>query len=128
MNSTKMKKYQIIYADPPWSYSISSGVAGGRGQNTSYRCLRPVEIYDFPVNKISDDNCCLFLWASFPMLPEALYAMKAWSLRPLIELKTENYEKCLINKLFLFFYYCRILINCSKNKKNQQNKCSKFFY
>ena len=73
-----MKKYQIIYADPPWSYSISSSVAGGRGQNTAYRCLRPVEIYEMPVGQIADENCVLFIWASYPMLPEALYCIKAW--------------------------------------------------
>ena len=72
------KKYQIIYADPPWSYSISNSVAGGRGQNTKYRCLRPVEIYDLPVNDITEDHCVLFIWATFPMLPEALYTIKAW--------------------------------------------------
>ena len=72
------KKYQIIYADPSWSYSISSSIAGGRGQNTKYRCLRPVEIYDLPVEKIADENCVLFLWSVYPMLPEALYTIKAW--------------------------------------------------
>lgn len=72
------KKYNIIYADPPWSYSTSSGIAGGRGQNTAYRCLRPVEIYDFPVSDISAEDSILFLWATFAMLPEALYTIKAW--------------------------------------------------
>jgi N6-adenosine-specific RNA methylase IME4 len=73
-----MKKYNIIYADPAWSYSVSSSVAGGRGQNTSYRCLRPVEIYDLPINDIAADDSILFIWATYPMLPEALYAIKAW--------------------------------------------------
>jgi len=73
-----MNKYNIIYADPPWSYSISSGIAGGRGQNTSYRCLRPVEIYDMPIESISNDNSVLFIWATYPMLPECLYTIKAW--------------------------------------------------
>lgn len=73
-----MKKYNIIYADPPWSYSISSGIAGGRGQNTSYRCLRPIEIYEFPVIDLSADDCCLFLWAAYPLLPEALHTIKMW--------------------------------------------------
>lgn len=73
-----MKKYSIIYADPAWSYSISSSIAGGRGQNTPYRCLRPVEIYSMPVEKIAEDNSILFIWATYPMLPEALYCIKAW--------------------------------------------------
>lgn len=72
------KKYQLIYADPPWSYSISSSIAGGRGQNTKYRCLRPVEIYELPIEEITDKNCVLFLWSVFPMIPEALYTMRAW--------------------------------------------------
>ena len=70
--------YNIVYADPPWSYSTSSSVAGGRGQNTAYRCLRPVEIYDMPVSKIAADDCVLFLWATYPMMMEALYCIKAW--------------------------------------------------
>ncbi len=73
-----MKKYKVIYADPAWSYSVSSSVAGGRGQNTSYRCMRPVEIYDMPIEEISDKNSVLFIWATYPMLPEALYCIKAW--------------------------------------------------
>ena len=73
-----MKKYSIIYADPPWSYSVSSSVAGGRGQNTSYRTMRPVEIYEFPVESISEKDSVLFIWATYPMLPEALYCIKAW--------------------------------------------------
>jgi N6-adenosine-specific RNA methylase IME4 len=71
-------KFNVVLADPPWSYSTSSSVAGGRGQNTSYRCLRPVEIYDLPVEKIVADDCVLFLWATYPMLMEALYTVKAW--------------------------------------------------
>lgn len=71
-------KYNIIYADPPWSYSISSGVAGGRGQNTPYRCMRPIDIFEMPVEKYADDNCVLFLWAAYPMLPEALFCIKSW--------------------------------------------------
>lgn len=72
------KKYQIIYADPAWSYSISDSVAGGRGQNTKYRCMRPVEIYNLPIQELCADDCVLFLWATYPMLPEALYTFTAW--------------------------------------------------
>ncbi len=72
------KLYNIIYADPAWSYAIFDSVAGGRGQNTPYRCNRTVEIYNLPINKIADENCVLFLWATYPMLPEALYTFTAW--------------------------------------------------
>ena len=94
-----MKKYNIIYADPPWSYSVSSSVAGGRGQNTPYRCLRPVEIYEMPIEEISAEDSILFIWATFPMLPEALYAIKAWG----------------------FFYKTNAFTWIKKNKKSGTN-------
>lgn len=30
------------------------------------------------VEKITDENCALFLWSTFPFLPEALRLIKAW--------------------------------------------------
>ena len=31
-----------------------------------------------PIQKIADKNCILFLWATFPKLPEALETIKRW--------------------------------------------------
>lgn len=73
-----MKKYNIIYADPPWSYSYMDSMHGGRGNKQYYKCMRCVDIFEFPVEKISADDCVLFLWATFPMLPEALHTIKSW--------------------------------------------------
>jgi len=36
------------------------------------------ELKKLPVNKISDDNCILFMWVTFPMIEEALRLVKAW--------------------------------------------------
>ena len=36
------------------------------------------EIYSLPVNTIADDDCVLFLWATFPKLKEALQVIEAW--------------------------------------------------
>ena len=73
-----MKKYKIILADPPWSYSYMNSIHGGRGQKQYYECMRCVDIYELPIEKISNDDCALFLWATFPMLPEALHTIKSW--------------------------------------------------
>ena len=69
------KKYNIIYADPPWSYS-----AGGKVRNAKrhYPTMKPEEIYMVPVSNIAADNCILFLWATFPNLPQALETIKRW--------------------------------------------------
>lgn len=73
-----MKKYQIIYADPPWNYTVFDSKHGGRGTKQYYQTMRAVDIFSLPVGAIADKNCALFLWATSAMLPEALYTIKAW--------------------------------------------------
>ncbi len=74
------KKYQIIYADPPWSYRDKRNkhprLCGGA--LVHYQTMTLYEIIQLPVKEIADDNCMLFLWATFPNLPEALMVIKAW--------------------------------------------------
>lgn len=36
------------------------------------------ELMALPVSDITDTDCALFLWATFPQLPEALRLIKAW--------------------------------------------------
>jgi len=66
------KKYQIIYADPPWQFQE------GGGRKPPYPVMKIKDIYNLPVAKIADDNCVLFLWATFPKMQEALNTIKAW--------------------------------------------------
>jgi len=71
-----MKKYQIIYADPPWSYSVMRQIPGGR--TNPYRGMRYIDILDLPIKQLADKDCVLFLWATFPLLPEAIFCIKHW--------------------------------------------------
>ena len=72
------KKYQIIYADPAWSY---------QDKNCNGACLKhyktmPLkDIKELPVKDMADDNCVLFLWATYPLLPEAFEVIKAWGFK-----------------------------------------------
>ena len=74
------KKYSIIYADPPWTYRDKREkhprFSGGASRH--YSTLSISEIKNLPVNKISDTRCMLFLWATFPNLPEAISIIQAW--------------------------------------------------
>ena len=36
------------------------------------------EIYNLPVSKISEENCILFLWVTYPNLLEGLETIKRW--------------------------------------------------
>jgi site-specific DNA-methyltransferase (adenine-specific) len=74
-----MKKYQIIYADPPWKYKWGDG--GNLAPETHYPTLSVKELSELPVKELRDKNCILALWATCPALPEALGVMTAWGFK-----------------------------------------------
>jgi 16S rRNA G966 N2-methylase RsmD len=81
------KKYDIIYADPPWDYNgklqfdrsstnkenldlsrkifISSA-------NIKYPTLKLAELYKLPLSNIIKEDCLLFMWATNPQLDNAI--------------------------------------------------------
>lgn len=75
-----MKKYQIIYADPPWKYNdkIGTNSAAMGGYDRYYKGMAERDICDLPISRIADDNCILFLWATMPMLPSAFEVIHSW--------------------------------------------------
>lgn len=74
------KKYQIIYADPPWQYSSDPnskrGIWGLAHQK--YNTLNIEDLKKLPIQNITNDNCILFMWATFPNMQQALDLIKAW--------------------------------------------------
>lgn len=76
------KKYQIIYADPPWQYSNKkTGGSLKSGSVSKYSIMTVEEICNLPVKNISSKNSVLFLWATVPLLPEAFQVMHAWGFK-----------------------------------------------
>lgn len=71
-----MKKYNIIYADPAWSYDDPSLNRGGALRH--YSTMSIEDIKALPVNEIADKDCVLFMWATFPKLQEGLDTIRAW--------------------------------------------------
>ena len=70
------KKYKIIYADPPWSYNDKSLNRGGAERH--YKTTSINDLCNIDVKSITDDNCILFMWATFPKIAEALRLIDAW--------------------------------------------------
>lgn len=70
-----IQKYQAIYADPPWDYQ-QCRLSGSAKKH--YPTMRIEELCALPVAEIADRDCTLFLWATFPQLPEALRLIQAW--------------------------------------------------
>ena len=73
-----MKKYKVIYADPPWAYKVWSKKGAGRSAESHYPTMDIASIKALPVGELADKDCALFLWITFPMLREAWGVMDAW--------------------------------------------------
>lgn len=73
-------KYDIIYADPPWSYN-DKALAGNRGACCKYPVMNTKDMYNFPVKYLAADDCVLFMWATMPKLDEAFELMNAWGFK-----------------------------------------------
>ncbi len=80
-------RFKVILADPPWSYRVynrasgpvTKGRAGNRGiAERHYDSLSLSELAQLPVPGLAQHNAALFLWATMPLLPEALSLMDAW--------------------------------------------------
>ena len=68
------KKYNIVYADPPWQYWES----GNKNQSLHYTTMTVDEICNLPVKDITADDCILFLWVTYPILKEAFKVIESW--------------------------------------------------
>ena len=72
------KKYNIIYADPPWSFKTFSDKGKTKSAENHYDCQGLDWIKGLPVTDISEDNSILFLWVTFPILKEAFSVIENW--------------------------------------------------
>jgi N6-adenosine-specific RNA methylase IME4 len=73
------KRYGVIYADPPWRFEPYSRVTGmDRAAENHYPTSPLAEIKALDVKSIAAADCVLFLWATAPMLHQAIEVMEAW--------------------------------------------------
>lgn len=79
--------FGAILADCPWRFKTFS--EAGRNRCPDWKSFRGVaarhydtmsmdEIMALPVADLAAPDCCLFMWISWPLLPEALELMKTW--------------------------------------------------
>jgi len=71
-------KYGTIIADPPWLFKNYSEKGQGKGAAVQYNCVPTNALADLPVAHLAAPDCALFMWGTFPMMPDALALMKAW--------------------------------------------------
>lgn len=76
------KKYNIIYADPPWRYANKkTGGSMKSGAEAHYETMSIKEICDMPIRKLVAKDAVLFLWVTTPLLPECFEVLKAWGFK-----------------------------------------------
>lgn len=73
-------RYSIILADCPWSYRDKNN-NGNRGAVHKYSVLTVADLKKLSVGRFCASQCVLFLWATAPMIPEALEVMNAWGFK-----------------------------------------------
>ena len=72
------KKYNVIYADPPWRFKTYSNKGQRRSAERHYPTMTLDDIKTLSVREIAGKDCILFLWAIFPCFQEALQVIEAW--------------------------------------------------
>ncbi len=76
------KKYNVIYVDPPWGYQNKATRAAA---DKHYGTMTIEELKQMPITRgggcLAADDCALFMWATFPMLREALDLIEAWGFK-----------------------------------------------
>lgn len=73
-----MKKYNVIYCDPPWAYRVWSQKGNGRSAESHYSTMSLEDIKALPVGDLAEKDCALFMWITFPLLNEAINVLDAW--------------------------------------------------
>lgn len=69
-----MRQYSVIYADPPWRYRNKRHGYGGAEDHYPTMALADIKALRVP----AANDSALFMWATMPMLAQALEVIDAW--------------------------------------------------
>jgi len=81
-------KYRAIMCDPPWGF-FNKGTRAAAAKH--YSTMSFDDILALPVNKLTSQDCALFLWSPNSFVKAAIQVMEAWGFRfvlPLTWVKT----------------------------------------
>lgn len=97
-----MKKYQVIYADPPWEVKKIQRKVRPNQVHFDYETMSIDDIKNMPISNITDDNCVCFIWTTQSYLPHTFEILKAWGFK---YQRTITWDK--MNGLCLFGFHNR---------------------
>lgn len=71
-------KYDVIMADCPWHFKQFSAKGYEKNAAKKYAVMNQQDIANLPVHELANKDCLLWMWATNPMLPNAIAVMHAW--------------------------------------------------
>lgn len=75
------KKYNIIYADPPWEMTKIKRKVRPNQKGFDYPTMKLEEIKNLPIQKLANENCVCFLWTTQKYLKSAFEVMEKWGFK-----------------------------------------------
>jgi N6-adenosine-specific RNA methylase IME4 len=76
-----VKKYNVIYADPPWDVKKIKRKSRPNQVAMDYPTMKLEDICNLPVSGMTKNNAVLFLWTTHAYLPKAFEVMSAWGFK-----------------------------------------------
>jgi N6-adenosine-specific RNA methylase IME4 len=94
-STQQSKKYNVIYADPPWKIKAGRPLKGYKMENgkqlfipqsnksrdTEYPHMSIEQIKNLPVSEITAEDAHLYMWVTNSHLPKAFEIIEAWGFK-----------------------------------------------
>ncbi len=76
--------YEVISADPPWTYKVFSDKGKARSAENHYNCMSLEDICNLPVSDLAAKDAHLFLWITGPCIVQGFHlkVLEAWGFKP----------------------------------------------
>jgi N6-adenosine-specific RNA methylase IME4 len=71
-------KYGALLLDPPWKFANYSAKGEAKNPVAHYDCMSLADLRALPMNQLAAPDCAMLMWATAPLLPEAIDLMRAW--------------------------------------------------
>lgn len=78
MTDLPLGQFDVILADPPWTFASNSVVKPGRNPRRHYPTMSLDQIAALPVSTLAAPSALLLMWVTVPLAHRAHDVMRAW--------------------------------------------------
>lgn len=133
------KKYNVIYADPPWQYGSKQPFRSGGTRfhrlEEEYQTVSTASLCEWDVGRIAAKDCALFMWATDSHIKDAIQLMNAWGFKyvtiAFVWVKQTNKGKQVCNLGAWTMKNCEVCLFGTKGamkKYKKSNSVQQLFY